>query len=112
MMDNIKSFIISHTEVARSLNDKKLWLEQKAVIEYNKYLQEGGNTRTARDKVISELILKDTQDWAERELRYSDDKITMQCYDNIMQIVKGLVGNGKEDMADKLISGLKQEIGI
>lgn len=59
-------YITFKEELGHKINELKLWLSQKEAVEYSAYLKNGGNERTAKDKVIGELKIND-EGWMEKE---------------------------------------------
>lgn len=106
-MLNIEILLEKNKELHINAVEAKLWLLAKEQVEYQNYLDSGGNARTARDKVITELVNKDIDNWYEKTVEYEKLKINVKSSDDLLQIVKGLVNNDKEEIAEKLIESLE-----
>lgn len=72
----IPSYMIAERdEISHKIAELRIYLQQKEVVEYKNYIDNGGNARTARDKVIGELKL-DSEDWLEKEVELEEIKKT------------------------------------
>jgi len=81
----------------------KLWLAQKASVEYYTYLQNGGNARTAKDKVIDELKMKDDE-WLQKEVDYTMFKASLSYLTDCLNIVSAFIQNDRLDEANTFLS--------
>ncbi len=105
-MKNVQQLIKDNGRLHLGVVETKLWLAAKEQMEYSAYLEGGGNARTAKDKVIAELIGADVDTWQDRIYSYEKLKVDMLVSDNLLQVVKSLISNDKDEIAENLIGDI------
>ena len=83
----------------------KIQIEKLSYDYYKKYLEDGGNARTAKDKVLEEGINND-KTWQDLIQDYEVVKIKIKLHEDAVQISKHLLDSGI-DLVDKFLMSIE-----
>lgn len=86
-MKNIAELVNTKFEIETKVAELNLWLSQKSTIEYYNYLQNGGNARTAKDKVIDEIKVND-ETWMLKEEEYKKLKVYLTYLTDCIKVLE------------------------
>ena len=85
-------------EVKSKMDGVNLWLKQKETVEYYNYIQNGGNSRTAKDKVVDELKMNNDE-WMSKEDDLRQIKAIHTYLATSKDIIIGLINNNEKELA-------------
>ena len=86
-MKNIAELVNTKFEIETKVAELNLWLSQKSTVEYYNYLQNGGNARTAKDKVIDEIKIND-ETWMLKEEDYKKLKVYLTYLTDCIKVLE------------------------
>ncbi len=93
---NIGEVVNSKFAVAKRASELKLWLSQKASVEYFNYINNGGNARTAKEKVLDELKMKEENTlWLQKEQDYEQARIIYTYLVDCLNVANNLLSAGE-----------------
>lgn len=83
--------ILKKDEVAHKIAELKQWLNLKETSSYKAYIDEGGNARTAKDKVIAELKMEDSGEWEAKEVEYEELRKTHATMSFVLDTLQKMI---------------------
>lgn len=97
-MKKIQKLILEKVEAQSNKEDLKVWLGKEETLAYTKYLENGGNARTAKDKVLAEIksTLTEDSEWLKAEEKLREVSLLLSFLDNLNIYVKLFLQNGIE----------------
>ena len=84
------SYIQKKDEVAHKIAELKMWIADKETVEYKNYIDNGGNARSAKDKVLSELKFE-SEDWMAKEVELEELKKTYTTMSFVLETLQKMI---------------------
>lgn len=84
------SYIQKRDEVAHKIAELKMWIADKETVEYKNYIDNGGNARSAKDKVLSELKFE-SEDWMAKEVELEELKKTYTTMSFVLETLQKMI---------------------
>jgi hypothetical protein len=83
-------YIQKRDEVAHKIAELKMWIADKETVEYKNYIDNGGNARSAKDKVLSELKFE-SEDWMAKEVELEELKKTYTTMSFVLETLQKMI---------------------